>query len=226
MAVHILKANQRKQIKVSRRFLSILSIGGSVSLDSPEFDLAPIKIKSNYQLDLDGITEVYLENNEPFDNPVEVQDAGIRITMSGGGGVTIENTPSIRRIEEPITVQATSTVENGTINILSNDVLLPLNITTLQAGQSAQIVAPRNAVGRKITLQVISNPTAAAPVSVIHVGHNSSIDNSKGAVLSGSIDAIGSAEFATTSAIFVHNASASEAKICGIEQYSTKSIGA
>lgn len=220
MAIYTLSAYERKLIKVTSRFLNVLSVGGALDIESPQFDLKPIRVKSGWQLDLNGINEVYLYNAENAENIVEAQDAGIPISLGGGGGVTVENKPVIQRIEESIQVEAQATVDGGTVAIVARDVSNAITKKTIEPGQRLRIVDARNAIDRKITLQLITENTQR---SKVYIGADQSISDDRGLVLFGNIDSIASMSISNQSAVWAYNASNFDAHIIGVEEYSTAS---
>jgi hypothetical protein len=218
MAVYKLEANEKRRISTSSRFLNVLSIGGAVEVDSPSYDLKPVRVRSGWQLDLDAIPEVFITNLEGAQNIVEMQDAGIKISLGGGGGVTIENKPVIQRIEEGLNVTANATVTGGSFTVVTRDIFTALSKVTISAGERAQFAPARVALDRKVTIQIVSDNSARA---VVNVGNDATIDETKGVLLVGNINAIAAYEVSNQSAVWIYNSGAIDAVIMGVEEYST-----
>ncbi|CAN0557511.1 unnamed protein product, partial [Laminaria digitata] len=126
MAVYTLQPGETRNIQTPSKFLSILELDGLLSVASSSYGLKPLRVKPGWQLELDGIPEVAIENVDAQAVTVELQDAGVRISGGGGGSVSITNKPVIKRIEEPLDFQANVTFNGGAVELISSN-----NLNTL-----------------------------------------------------------------------------------------------
>jgi hypothetical protein len=113
MANITIQPGKRMNISTSALYLSILNTNGSFEIFAPSIGLLAGKI--GRQFVLDGVAEVEFINSGQDAVDIEYETANIRIYGSGSGAVNIENTPSIRRIIEPISVVATATFNDENI---------------------------------------------------------------------------------------------------------------
>ncbi len=121
MAIYKLTAGETRLVKTSSRYVSVIELNGQMSIESPSYGLKPVRVKPGWQLDLEGIPEIYITNIDNADIDAELQDAGVRIFGGGGGAVSVTNKPVIQRIEEPVPFEANVTFNGGTVGIISPD---------------------------------------------------------------------------------------------------------
>jgi|GEM_PF-4556600 len=145
MAVYTLQVGESRNIQTPSRFLSILELDGLLSVSSPSYQLKPLRVKPGWQLELDGIPQVTIENVDNVAVTVELQDAGVKISGGGGGSVSITNKPVIKRIEEPLDFQANVEFNGGSVELISSnnlntlpDVLCGINASTQVAVENQQ----------------------------------------------------------------------------------------
>jgi len=143
MAVYTLQPGETRNIQTPSKFLSILELNGLLSISSSSYGLKPLRVKPGWQLDLDGIPQVAIENVDNAAVTVELQDAGVKISGGGGGAVSVTNKPVIQRIEDPIDFQATVEFNGGSVELISSnnlntlpDVLCGINATTQVAAEN------------------------------------------------------------------------------------------
>lgn len=145
MAVYTLQPGQTRNIQTPSKFLSILELDGLLSVSSSSYGLKSLRVKPGWQLELDGIPEITIENVDNAAVRVELQDAGIKISGGGGGAVSITNKPVVQRIEEPIDFEATVRFDGGSVEVISSnnlntlpDVLCGINASTQIAVENQQ----------------------------------------------------------------------------------------
>jgi hypothetical protein len=152
MAVYTLQPGETRNIQTPSKFLSILELDGLLSVASSSYGLKPLRVKPGWQLELDGIPEVAIENVDAQAVTVELQDAGVKISGGGGGAVSITNKPVIKRIEEPLDFEANVTFNGGAVELISSDNLNTLP-DVLCGINTRSLVAPENQVRRTLIIQ-------------------------------------------------------------------------
>lgn len=141
MAVYTLQVGESRNIQTPSKFLSILELDGLLSVSSPSYQLKPLRVKPGWQLELDGIPQVTIENVDNAAVTVELQDAGVKISGGGGGSVSITNKPVIQRIEEPLDFEANVTFNGGAVELIASNNLNTLPDVTCAINASTQIAA-------------------------------------------------------------------------------------
>lgn len=109
---------------------------------------------------------------------------------------------------------ADATVQNGTMQLNESNVIENVNDINVPAGSVVQVIAARNAKGRKVQINNIS-----ATPTVCRVGANG-VTAAQGTPLIGSINAPSGWMVATRAPIYVRNTSADDATISVTEFYS------
>lgn len=212
MPVITIEAGKTRLIQTPAKYLNVIKVSGQIDMHAPEF--GTLIAKSGRVFVLDTVTQVELENSTLDEVEIELEVANIEIRGSGGGAVSVENSVTVKRIEEAIAVSAEATVENGSMSIWSSNVLEAVGNVSIPAGQVAQIVPARNQIARRVDMQVISDE-----ITTLHIGSDNTINADKGLIVRGSIDVIGSGTISTSSAIWAYNDSDSTATVAVVEQY-------
>ncbi|WP_416308532.1 hypothetical protein [Neptunicella sp. SCSIO 80796] len=212
MELLTIEAGKSKNVQTSALYLSIISTTGQFIVKSPAF--GELAGKVGRQFVLDGISEVEFFNNGLDSIEIEYETANIRIYGAGSGAVNIENTPTIKRIIEPIAVTASATVEDGKVRQIQPDNFAELDQVTINPGETKKVIDAREETSRRVTLYVES-----AEFTVLRVGGSATLSASQGGIMSGSVDAIGEKEFKTTAAIYMKNTSGTVATISGFEEW-------
>lgn len=156
MPQYTLQVGESRNIQTPSKFLSVLELNGLLSVSSPSYQLKPLRVKAGWQLELDGIQEVTIENVDSVAVTVELQDAGVKITGGGGGAVSITNKPVIQRIEEPLDFEANVTFNGGAVELIASN-----NLNTLPdvscAINAMTLVAAENQTRQSVIIQNQSN---------------------------------------------------------------------
>ncbi|WP_102796765.1 hypothetical protein [Bowmanella denitrificans] len=212
MPVIKLNPGQELDIGTPAKFLSVINANGQFVIESPAFGKVAGKVGRQYVLENVG--------NVTFINPtdgildIDYEIANIQIFGAGNGTVSIDNKPTIQRIEEAIQVEAQATVEDGKMRQIQPNVLAAINQQTIPAGAVRQFVPARDNTNRRVTIQVISEA-----LTVLRIGADNTITQTQGAIVAGSLDAIGTAVLDTASAIWLRNTSDTDAIVTGMEEY-------
>jgi hypothetical protein len=194
VAKYSLQPSEKRLVKTSSRFLSIIELDGQMQIESPAYNLKPVRVKPGWQLDLDGIQEVYIENIDSVAISAELQDAGIRISSGGGGAVSVTNKPVIQRIEEPMPFNANVTFTEGSVTLVSPNTLdtLPDKVCGIS---TSTMLANVSADRTTLIIQNLSDTYA------LRVGGNQ-VTGNQGFML----EAGGTMSLSTKAAIFAYNA--------------------
>lgn len=214
MPLVTLAPNEQKLIQTSALYLSIINANGQFVVKAPK--LGTLAGLTGRQYVLDGIQEVLLINPNVDDIEVEYEIANIRIYGGGAGVVSIDNKPTIKRIEEPIAVTASATVENGTMAMLSPNNFLAIDDVEIQPDEFKLIVPGREALLRKVLLQNISEEFAT-----VRIGGDNPLLRVEGVSFAGSKLDPASLPISTTAPIYARNNSTKVVKLCGYEVFRT-----
>lgn len=209
-----LASGEERTINTSMRYLSIIDSSKSFLISALEMGELVGEVGRQYELE--NINAVTFKNpaNEPIEIDYEI--ANIKVHISGKGIVSVSNEVVVKRIVEAIQVNANATVENGKMALLTANNSNYSGVISIPKDTGVLIFPARDAVGRKVTLQVISDVR-----TTVTVGSSSQMDATKGVILSGYKDAIASLERMTVQPIYVYNSSADTAKIQAFEEYRT-----
>lgn len=205
MPIKTIESGKSLAVKTPGLYLSIISTTGQFIIESELF--GELVGKVGRQFKLPNVQEVSFRNPGPDAIDVEWEVANIEVFGNGSGAVSIENKPTIKRIEEPIQVTAEATVEDGTVTSQSPTTLGEVDDITVAAGAKVQVLAATAKDRRLVTLQNLS-----ADMTLLRVG-GATVAAGRGAILRGSLDAIASAELESVAAIYVFNESASPATV-------------
>ena len=209
-----LASGEERTINTSKRYLSIIDSSKSFLISALEMGELVGEVGRQYELE--NINAVTFKNpaNEPIEIDYEI--ANIKVHISGKGIVSVSNEVTVKRIVEAIQVNANATVENGKMATLVANNSVYSGIIPIPKDTAVLVFPARNAVSRKVTIQVISDVR-----TTVTVGSSSQMDATKGVILSGYKDAIASLERMTVQPIYVYNSSADTAKIQAFEEYRT-----
>ncbi|MBU3022879.1 hypothetical protein [Aestuariibacter sp. A3R04] len=205
MPIVTIAAGKERVIQTPAKYLSVIGANGQFVVNAPALGNVIGKIGRQYVLD--NITEVLFINDSGDPIEIEYEIANIQIFGSGSGSVSIENKPTIRRIEEAIQVNAAATVENGTVTAQSHDSLIDFDDITIPPGTKIKIIDAEAVNRRTVIMQVISSVTTR-----LRIGSNT-VTAGRGLVLEGSTDAIASLEFEAITDIYAYNESPDDAVV-------------
>lgn len=213
MAVYTIQPNQVFPLALTGRWLSILSVTGAL-IGQSESGIKPFSLKSGYKVDVLEHETLEIVNNSAQAATIELELNNVKIESASGGEVSILGDIRVSEIVNGITVTANATVENGTMQLNEPNVIANATDVNVPAGTVVQVVAARNAKGRKVQISNVS-----ATPTVCRVGATG-VTATQGTPLIGSINAPSSWMVPTRAAIFVRNTSAEAATISVTEFYS------
>jgi hypothetical protein len=210
-----LVSGEERRINTPPKYLSIVDAANNFVIESPVFGSVVGEVGRQYELE--AVNEVVFVNNKETSIDIEYETANIKITTSGKGVVTVGNEIVVKRIVEAIQVEANATVENGKMAIFVANNFLPIavNKTSIGAGQTVEVLVARAELSRSVILQLI---TDSADMGEVRVG-STALNAVDGVFMQGNKDAPAQLTLETTTAIFVHNPTASAVTIGGCEQW-------
>lgn len=198
-----INANSERIITTAKKWLELLSLSDEIYLDIPQDGMVLGRVNTAY--DVTEFQELRLVNDNDF--PVSVRYENRKTQAVGTGN------PSVK-IAESVTIQDIENLVNVTGNIKQQPVTSTstrtYNDLTLNAGETLQLLA-HNASRKEAFIQILSTNE-----TVLRVG-NADIGPNRGLLLSGSIDNPNQVIFDHQSEIWVHNTSASAAKLAVME---------
>jgi len=209
-----LKAGEVRPFPLAGRFLVCRFAQAGFYISAPDKGVQETPLQTSDTAILDGINTINLINKNATDLQIDIQSSRFKIESNSGGAVTI-NGGEIDRIKEAINVNATSTVENGSMKLINANQYQPIVNKTIPANSAVLIVAARAVKSRKVTLQSIGT----LGLTKLRIGNDGTIDGTKGLLLQGDIDAPASAEINNESAVYIYNDSAVDAVVCGVEEW-------
>lgn len=201
-----LQPGEIQPLNLSGKYLICRRVEGDIVISNPDIGLPATQIKQADVVTLEAVRLVYVKNISSTAVTLDLQSTTIPIASSDGGAVTISG-GSIDSIRDAIQVTAQATVENGTMTSQSPLALGESADIPVAAGATVQVMSATTKARRVVTLQNIS-----AELTTLRVG-GATVAANRGAILSGSINAIASAEFETVGAVYVHNTSAAAATV-------------
>jgi hypothetical protein len=189
------------------KYLIGRKITGNITFANPDKGLGETRIYQSDIIELSGYNTVFIKNNGLNTVDVELQSSKVPIVVNAGGSVTIAG-GSIDSIIDPILVEATSTVEDGTVTNLSHSSLEDKLDISIPADSTLQVLAADGAASRRsVSIQNISVTETLCRVGGIDAAAG------RGAIIKGSIDAIASWDGETLGIVKIHNETGTAAKI-------------
>ena len=156
------------------RYLNVFSASHSFYISSKDEGLAKTVVKAGFSYDLGSYAFITLHNDDIEDLDVEFEVSNLKIVTGSNTGVSIVNNPSIQRIIEPISVSVNTTLENGTVHVVSASLLADKADITIAAGESKSVLLAD--AGRKSALiQVISETRTPIRIGGVNVARNRGI---------------------------------------------------
>lgn len=156
------------------KYLNVFSASRAFSISSKDENLEKTIVKAGYSYDLEGYRVITLHNDGQDDLDVEFEMSTLRVVTGSSAGVEIVNNPSIQRIIEPISVSVNTTLENGTVHVVSASLLADKADITIAAGESKDVLLVD--AGRKSALiQVISETRTPIRIGGVNVARNRGI---------------------------------------------------
>lgn len=203
---------QELTIQTPAFFLSIINTNSQFSIEAPDFGVLAGKVGRQYELpDTDEV--VFINTGDTIVD-VEYEVANIKVHGAGNGTVTVENAIVVKRIEEGLSFEATvSTIDDGKVRLIPANVINVFDDVTIQPNSKKLLIAENDQTNRVVALQNIS-----AQVTSLRIG-STFVSASKGNLIRGSIDAIGSTEIANAAEIWAYNDSDTEATVSVVEEF-------
>lgn len=163
------------------KYLNVFSASRAFSISSKDENLEKTIVKAGYSYDLEGYRVITLHNDGQDDLDVEFEMSTLRVVTGSSAGVEIVNNPSIQRIIEPISVSVNTTLENGTVHVVSASLVVDKADISIEAGQYKDVLLA-NADRKSALIQVISETRTPIRIGGVNVARN------RGIYASGSID--------------------------------------
>lgn len=204
MAKFTLAAGQQISEKMQYDWLIYRSGEGDIEISAPSMD--PTKLEVGDVINVADVDVLRIKNLLGESQDIELQNSPREIITNNTKQVRIVG-GFLDTIQQPFQVEANATVNNGTVTSQSPNALGDVADITISAGAKVQVLGTTTKARRVVTLQNIS-----ATQTTLRVG-GATVAAGRGAVLRGSNDAIASAEFETTGAVYVHNQSATAATV-------------
>tara|TARA_B100000700_G_scaffold23245_1_gene22511 strand:+ start:12800 stop:13447 length:648 start_codon:yes stop_codon:yes gene_type:complete len=212
MPVMTIPAGETRPFANTKRFLNVLDLSGPTLIKSP-YDEWEQTIKQGWTLDLQGVNQFVIENPSNTALTVEIESSPFPIQGGAAEGVEITNTPTIKRIEEAIQVNAQATVENGKMTIRSGAGVVAHGDIEVQPLQRVKVLsADAVSLGRSVTIANVS-----ASLTKLRLGADNTVSEQKGLPLYGSSDAPASFEVDTLGELYVYNATNDVAHVSVLE---------
>lgn len=201
-----LQPGEKRLYALSGKYLLARRIEGEIEISDAGTGLPETVIKQADIVELAGKSQITVQNVSSSQVVIELQSSTVPIRLNDGGNVTVAG-GSIDSIRDSIRVEAQATVDGGTVYSLAPNTLNQSSDVIIAPGQIATLLpANPTAKRRVITVQNISEQR-----TVLRLGDSPTI--SAGALLAGSLDAIGTAELETTGRLQVRNISNTPATV-------------
>ena len=207
-APELLQINGTTNFDVEGRYLEVRSATGEIEISGN--GLAVMRLSSGEQVDLHDIEKIKVRNVSGSANIVDLQTFSHLKVGNSVTDVAITNIPSIQRIEEAIQVTAQATVENGTMHVILGTTIADSPDISINA-KSKKLLLAANSDRKAVLIQVISSKKTQLRIGGV------SVTAGRGAVVAGSINAIGSMPIETSGAIYAFNESSEQAKVAIVE---------
>lgn len=212
MAIHTIQPNDVFVLALTGRYLNVLDVSGSVVAESSE-GIKPFKFLGGRTIDVGNFKTIELKNIGATAARVDVEINNIKIETNSGGEVSIKGQVSVSDMP-PVSVAASATVENGSMQLNEPNVINHLNDVTIPANGIVELVPARDAKGRRVQMSNIS-----ATLTLCRIG-GAGVTASQGTPLRGSENVPASWLISTRAAIYARNTSGDTAKISLTEFYS------
>lgn len=207
MARFILQPGESRQMPLTGRFLVARKVIGSIVVSDTELGIPEFVVKQSDNVELERSRAIVVKNVGDTEADIDLQSSPVRIWSNDGGSVQIAG-GSIDSILDPITVEATAVVENGTVFALSPTTNGQGADIVIAPGNSAVILPADPTAKRRVA--IVQN--ISAEIVAVRVGADPAA--ATGAYLAGGVDAVASLEFETTGELKAFNAGLTSATIC------------
>lgn len=211
----ILQPGESRMFPTAARYLNVLAASDPFIIANHDAGLPDTQLKSGWIVDVQDYTSVDVSNPNDTELQLELQSSALRIQASGSESVEVSNKLIVSRIEEPLQVTASATIGGGSIASLVPNRSQPFSTYSVPSGQTLKLCDGRQAPGRRVAIQVLTENEMAA---FVRLGSEPPTNN-QGIQVIGSGVAPGTYEWDTETAVYVRNTGGMTIKVTGAEYW-------
>lgn len=186
------------------KYLEVRFSDGEIEISAP--NLSAVRLSSGEVYDVSGVDKLKVRNVSGASNYVSLQTFNRLKVGNLATDVSVVNKLIIQRIEEAIQVEASATVDNGTVHVVPAGSLIDVLDITINPNSSKDVLVA-NAARKSALLQIIS-----ATKTPVRIG-GPAVAAGRGIYASGSIANPAIIPISVNGVVRVHNESADIATI-------------
>jgi len=138
------------------KYLNVFSANRAFTISSKDEGLNETTVKAGFTYDLEHYNVITVHNRGADDLDIDFEMSDLRMITGSNAGVEILNAPTIEKINQPISVTAEATVENGTMHMILGASIAEQADKTIDATSSKELLGA-NPNRKKAIIQIISD---------------------------------------------------------------------